>query len=487
MADITFSGLATGMDTDSIVSQLMDIERLPIDRLEAKKEAEKEKLDAYAQFKSIIDDLKDAAGAMTLTSQVRTSEISLSSEAAYSATSSSAVSGSYDIAVAQLSQVQKNISEGWSSKTDALLGTGTFTVNGTDISITESNNSLSGLLAAINEISETTGVTATLINDGSDSDPYHMVFTGVDSSTSFTISSALEDGDTNPIAFSTTQAQTAQQAVAFIDGIKIVSDTNTISSAISGITLNLNELSQTSSAGTEEAGVDPWDWADPPVYVTDQMRVQPDTASLKEKLTTFVTSYNKAMNWIRSGYEELGGATTTTDEDGNEVELLGSVLRGDASINSIKRGLQSVLSTTVNTSGSLNVLSQLGITTQLDGTLRQDNTKLDAALRDNYEDTVSLLSGEDDVDGIMKKFNYYLLDISSGTTGFYATKKSNYDSLVTRLDDNILNMEPRMAKKEATLRSQFLMMEQLVSGLNAQGDFLTQQMDMLSNMITGNK
>lgn len=485
MSGITFSGLATGMDTDSIVTQLMEIERLPIDRLEAQKVAEKEKLDAYAQFKTTIDDLKEAAGALTLTSDVRTSEIKLDSEAAYSATSSSATTGSYNISVAQLSQVQKNVTEGWSSSSDALLGTGTFTVNGTEISITDSNNSLSGLLESINEISETTGVTATLINDGSETDQYHMVFTGVDSSTSFTLESNLVDGDTNPIAFDTTQAQSAQQAVAFIDGIKVVSDTNTISDAISGITLNLNEVSQTSSAGTSEDGVDPWDWADPPTYVSDQMRVEPDTATLKEKLTTFVTSYNKAMDWIRSGYSELGGSTTTTDDEGNEEELLGSVLRGDASINGIKRGLQSIISTTVNTSGSLSVLSQLGITTQLDGTLRQDNTMLDEALADNYDATVSLLSGEGDVDGVMKNFNYYLLDITSGTDGLYANKKNDYDSLIRRLDDDIRAIEPRMEKREKTLRSQFSVMEQLVSGLNAQGDFLTQQMDMLSNMISG--
>jgi len=484
MADITFSGLATGMDTDSIVTQLMEIERFPIDRLEAKKESEKEKLAAYDQFKAIIDDLKGAAGAMTLTSQVRTSEINLSSEAVYSATTSSAMSGSYDISVAQLSQVQKNISEGWSSNTEPLLGTGTFTINDTDIIITESNNSISGLAEAINAISDTTGVTATIINNGSNTNPYHLVFTGVDSSTSFSISSDLEDGGANPIAFSTTQAQSAQQAVVFIDGIKVVSDTNTTGSAISGITLNLNELSETSYAGTSEDGVDPWEWADPPVYVTNQMTVKPDTDSLKEKLTTFVSSYNKAMDWILSGYAEFGGSTTTTNEDGTEEELLGSVLRGDASINNIKRGLQSILTTTVNTSGSLSVLSQLGITTQTDGTLRQNNTDLDEALADNYEATVNLLSGEGDVDGVMKYFNYYLLDITSGTNGFYATKKTNYDSLVRRLDDSIRNMEPRMERKEATLRAKFSVMELLVSGLNAQGDFLTQQMDMLSNMMT---
>jgi flagellar hook-associated protein 2 len=192
------------------------------------------------------------------------------------------------------------------------------------------------------------------------------------------------------------------------------------------------------------------------------------------------------MDWILSGYDEFGGSTTTITEDGEEEELLGSVLRGDSTINTIKRGLQSLLTDTVQTSGNLSILSQLGITTQLDGTLQQNNTKMDAALQDNYDDVANLLAGEGEVDGIMKKFNYYLLDITSNSSGLYANKKSNYESIVNRIDDNILNMEPRMAKKEATLRSQFLAMEQLVSGLNSQGDFLTQQMDMLSSMLTGN-
>ena len=485
MADITFSGLATGMDTNSIVSQLMEIERLPIDRLEAQKTNEKEKLDAYAQFKSIIDDLKDAAGAMTLTSDVRTTEVNLSSEAAYSATSNSAQTGSYNISVAQLSQVQKDVSAGWASNTEALFGTGTLTVNGENISVTSSNNTMLGLVASINEKAETTGVTATIINDGSDTDPYHIVFTGTDSSTTFTISSNLKEADDTPIAFATTSAQSAQQAVAFVDGIKIISNSNTITSAISGVTLNLNEVSATSSAGTPEAGVDPWEWTDPPVYKNDQMRIEADTDTLKEKITTFVSTYNKAIEWILSGYDEFGGSTTTIDADGTETELLGSVLRGDSSISDIKRGLQNILSSTVNNGESLSVMSQLGITTQLNGTLKQNNTTLDAALKDNYDDVTYLLSGKDDVDGVMKNFNYFLLDVTSGTDGLYATKKTNYDQLIERLDDNILQLEPRMAKKESTLRSQFLAMELLVSGLNAQGDFLTQQMDMLSNMLTG--
>ncbi|MFH2123528.1 MAG: flagellar filament capping protein FliD [Pseudomonadota bacterium] len=472
---ITFNGLATGIDTDKIVTQLMELERAPITRLEAKKTAETTRLEAYAQFKSTLDDLKSAVSDMTLTSQVKTTSVSLSTSAPFTATSADAASGSYNIAVQQLAQVQKTVSAGWASQTDPLLGSGTFTITNSEgeetvITVSEDNNSLLGLAGAINEKSADTGVKATLINDGTDT-PYRLVFTGTDSGASFSVASDLKAADESVIAFGTTQTQTAQQAIAYVDGIQIFSNSNTISGAISGVTLNLNSVSEADATGI-------------PPYKTSLLEIKPDSSGLKEKLTTFVSSYNKVMNWILSGYDEFGKTDTTTDDD--SPELLGSVLRGDASINSVKRGLQSVLSSVINTgNSSMSTLSQLGITTQWDGTLAQNNSKMDAALADNFEGAVSLLSGKDSVDGVMKKFNYYLLDTTSSSTGLYAGKKKSYDQTVKRFDDQILNMEPRMAKREASLRAQYTAMENLVSGLNAQGSFLTQQMDLLSNMMKG--
>ncbi|MBU4236203.1 MAG: flagellar filament capping protein FliD [Proteobacteria bacterium] len=472
---ITFSGLSTGIDTDKIVTQLMELERAPITRVEAKKTAATSRIEAYAQFKTTLDDLKSAVSDMTLTSQVKSTSVSLSTSAPFTATSADAASGSYNIAVQQLAQVQKTVSAGWASQTNPLLGSGTFTItNGegedTVITVSEDNNSLLGLASAINEKSADTGVKATLINDGTDT-PYRLVFTGTDSSANFSVESNLTAADASPITFNSTKTQTAQQAVAYVDGIKVVSNSNTISGAISGVTLNLNAVSEVDATGI-------------PPYKTHLLEIKPDSSALKEKLTTFVSSYNKVMNWILSGYDEFGTTDTTTDAE--SPELLGSVLRGDSSINSVKRGLQSVLSSVINTgNSSMSVLSQLGITTQWDGTLAQNNSKMDTALQDNFEGAVSLLSGKDSVDGIMKKFNYYLLDVTSSTNGLYASKKKSYDLSVKRFDDQIINMEPRMAKREASLRAQYTTMEALVSGLNAQGDFLTQQMDLLSNMMKG--
>jgi flagellar hook-associated protein 2 len=333
----------------------------------------------------------------------------------------------------------------------------------TVITIDTSNNSLMGLAAAINEQSATTGIKAAIINDGS-ATPYRLALTGVDSSTTFTTTNTMAP------AMTTTTTQTAQQAVAYIDGIEVVSNSNTISGAISGVTLNLNIVSEADASKT-------------PPYKTSLLEIKSDTGALKEKLTSFVSSYNKTMEWILSGYEELGGAVA--DDDPDTEDLLGSVLRGDASISGVKRGLQNALSSVINNSGSMKLLSELGITTQLNGTLAQNNTKMDDALANNFEGVVKLLAGDDSTDGVMKKLNSYLLTVTSSSTGLYATKKTNYALNAKRIDAQILNMEPRMVKKEAMLRAQYTAMESIVSGLNAQGSFLTQQMDMLSNMLKG--
>lgn len=476
---ITFSGLATGLDTDSIVTDLMAVERAPIDRLEAKKTAAADRLKAFKQFNTRLDALKSAVSGMSITSALRSTTASLSSEDAFTATTSSGALGSYNISVAQLSQVQKTITDPFASATESILGTGTFTVNGTDINVTADNNSLKGLAESINELSDTTGVKASIINNGASG--YHLVLTGQDASTSFDVSSTLEDATADLIDFNFSEVQPAQEAVVFIDGIKVVSQTNTISDAITGVTLNLNSVSATTYSGTPEVDVDPADWADPPVYATDKMDIVAETGAMKEKITTFVTAYNDIMEWILSGYDEFGGTSDAVSETDTENEtLLGSTLRGDATINSMKRQLQNMLTGPVNNSGTFKILSEIGISTNLDGTLNQDNTKLDAALADNYDDMVYLLSGDDNTAGVMKGFNSLLLNMTSSSSGMYAAQKTSYTSTAKMIDTQLELMEVRMTKREALMRSQFSAMETLVSTLNATGDFLTQQLDALN-------
>jgi len=477
MADITFGGLATGLPTDDIISQLMEIERQPLDRLEARKETEATRLQAFKQLDTRLDALREAVGAMNITSEVRSSSINLSSEDAFTASSDGASSGSYDVAVVQLAQVQKTVSASMSSQI-ASMGTGTFTVGDETITLDENNNTLLGLVAEINARAETTGVHATIINNGGEDNPYHLVLTGQDATTSFTASSNIVDSEGSEVDFNLTQTRSAQQAIAIVDGIEVTSDSNTMSGVIAGVTLHLNDVSEVTSA----------EGVEPPEYKTTLMTVEPDTSTLKEKISTFVSSYNEIMDWISAGYDEFGATrpTETEIEDGAE-DILSDVVRGDSAVNSVKRQLQNLLSSTVDAEGSFKVLSQLGISTQQDGSINLNEATLDEALQNDFDGVVTLLAGDDDSPGVMKNFNTALLQLTGASSGLYAEKQDRYDSAVSRIDDQILRMEPLMDKKEATLRARFSAMELLVSDMNSQSTFLTQQMDMLTNMLTGNK
>ncbi len=487
MAEISFGGLATGLPTEELISGLMALERRPLERLETQKTTENDRLRAFGEFKSKLDDLRSAVGSLNITSAVRTSAVRIGGDAPFSATSNGAAPGSYDVSVAQLAQVQKTVSGGFASQSDP-LGTGTVSFGEHTITLDESNNSLQGLASAINQISGKTGVQATVIHDGGNDKPYRLVLTGKDAETSFDSVLNLENDQGGAVDLGLNKVRSAQQAVAYVDSIKVVSNSNTLSGVIPGVTLNLTEVSAKTYEGTSEEGVPPADWADPPRYASNLLSVEADTEALKGKIQEFVDSYNGVMDWISSGYVEFGAPISTTAKEGEEaVDSLALLVRGDSTINGAKRNLQNILSTAINNSGSLSSLSQLGISTQRDGSLNINTADLDTQLTKNFDDVAKLLAGDDTSEGVMKKFNSTLLEMSSSTTGLYAGKKDRHDAVIKRLDQQILNTEGLLLKKENTLRARFTAMEQLVSGMNSQSNFLTQQMDMLTNMMTGNK
>lgn len=489
MSEISFGGLATGLPTEDIVSGLMRLERRPLERLEAQKEYETRRLKAYGQLRDHLETLRGAVSNLNLTSDVRTSKVEVASNAPFSATSSGAQTGNYDVAVAQLAQVQKSVSSGVTSTTSSIFGSGTLTLGETVITVDGSNNSLSGLVDAINKQAGDTGVRASIINDGSGDSPYRMVLTGDNAGVNFDPVFALQDGGGQPINYSLDQMRSAQQAVAYVDGIKVVSDSNTLSGVVSGVTINLHQVGEQLSSGTAEEGVSPHEWADPPQYQSHVMAVTADTAALKEKITGFVDAYNGVMKWIAAGYDRFGGPEPIAAEgdDAASAENLSDVLRGDSKVNSVKRQLQSILGSPVENGGPLQTLSQLGIATNRDGTLSLNESQLDAQLEDNFSAFTPLLAGDNNVDGVMKNFNATLLKLTVSRDGIYAASQSRYDSTVRRIDADIQRMESLMDKKEETLRARFGAMELLVSSMNSQSTFLTQQMDLMSNMMTGSK
>lgn len=470
MADITFSGLASGINTNDIITKLMAVERQPLDRLQAQKTNEAQRLQAYGQLNTLLQNLKTAVGAMNLSTSASPTKAVSGNNSVFTATSASGGVGNYNISVSQLAQVQKSVSSGYASQTDPLFGSGTLTIKGSDgteqvITIDDSNNSLRGIAQSLNAMADQTGVSASIINDGSGS-PYRLVLSGKDASTNFTLESDLRAADNTPIDFSVINTQNAQQAKLNIDGIDVVSNSNTVTGAIAGVTLNLTGISQ--NLGTAEA----------PQYQKTSLNVTADTDALKGKITDFVNAYNAVMNWVSSAYQTTDSSSSSSSATSNsgtstDSSNLSTLLRGDATVNSIKRGLQSILSNPVG-DGSLRILSEIGISTNRDGSLSIDNSKLDTALDQNFSGVAELLAGNGYTDGVMKQFNSYLLQITSPSSGMYADKQTQYDQKTRDLDNQINVKTVALDKREADLYARFSAMESLISNMNSMSSYISQ-------------
>ena len=533
---ITFGGLATGLDTNAIVDQLMELERAPITRLQKDKTWLGARQSAYGTLDGKLQGFLANIKNLGSHDDLRKKSISASSEDFFSVTASTeALPGTtYQVEVVSLAQVEKNVSQGYSSKTAQNFGLGDITLNVGDsapvtIAVDETNNSLEGLMQAINDADA--GVNASIINDGTDN-PYRLVLTGETVATDFSLTSTLPsyngdvssqlqtggfasqsadyfgsgtfdlstgqtitltdsansltdimdainaetpttgvtasivaDGDNFVLSLdsgatitstdfsggydslSLTETQAASQAHVRVDTIDIYSDSNTLDEAIPGLSLDLTQA---------EFGT------------TTSVSVKLDEAGIKSQINDFVKGYNDVMAFI--------GSQSAKDGSG------GGILGGDSGMNTIKRRMQGLLTTAISNSGRYAALSQLGLETQKDGTLILDDETLTNAIQNNLDDMEKLLVGEGETEGIAAKIQSYLEGQTNSTTGFYAANKKSTESNTRRIDDRIQQIEMRMEKKEATLRKKFSAMEELVSGMNNQSNFLTSQLKGLENL-----
>ncbi|SDZ76060.1 flagellar hook-associated protein 2 [Desulfuromusa kysingii] len=538
---ITFGGLATGLDTNAIIDQLMEIERQPVERLESDRSWFTTRQDAYTTFDTKLTNFLSRIEDLGSSEDLLKKSVTSTSEDFFSVSADTdALAGtSYQVEVVSLAQVQKNVSQGYADKSahGFSLGELTLTVGDNEavsITIDETNNSLEGVVQAINDADA--GVNASIINDGTDS-PYRLVLTGENVASGFTLTSALSnydgdissqlesggfsdqdaeifgngtltlstgdiitlsdttnsltsimeainaetattgvtasvvaDGDNYVISlsgdetiaataltdsnyspFNLIETQAATQAHVRVDSIDIYSDDNMLTEAIPGLSLDLLEAEE----GT-----------------TTVVSVGIDEIAIKSQIQSFVTGYNEVASFINS-QSTINGSS-------------GGILNGDSGVNVIKRRLQGLLTTTIDNSGSFAALSQLGLKTQQDGTLALDDEMLTDAIQNNLADVEKLLVGEGDNDGVAVKFQNYLEDITDSIDGVLAGTEKSTESNLKRIDNRIEQIEARLTSRETTMRQQYTALENIISGMNSQSSFLTQQMDMLNNMLTGN-
>jgi len=177
----SITGISSGLDTNAIVKAIINAERGTARLLEVRQAEKTNMVSAYkaieAKFLAIQSQLGLLGKSATFDKMNITSSDTDSVEVSGL---DNAIPGTFDVRVTQLARNNQLASQGFDDQNANILGTGTFKISVgdasfTDITLTSNNNSLSGLRDAINAAGA--GVTASIVNDGTDKNAFRLVLT----------------------------------------------------------------------------------------------------------------------------------------------------------------------------------------------------------------------------------------------------------------------------------------------------------------------
>jgi len=231
----------------------------------------------------------------------------------------------------------------------------------------------------------------------------------------------------------------------------VTSSTNVFKNAIQGVTLTAVKANPT---------------------VNETLTVGINKTAIKDNLALFVENFNALSETLKF--------LTKYDPETQEAGLL----TGDSTVRSIETQLRRTITNVVEgLDSNFSSLASLGITTQRDGTLKLDSTKLDSALTTNFDDVANLLGGED---GIAKKLDSTLNNFLK-TGGLISTRNETFLKQLKDIDSQRERLELRMTSYEERLRAQYAAMDAIVANLNSTGDYVAQQMESISQITAKKK
>ncbi|KNZ31915.1 MAG: hypothetical protein AD742_14050 [Methylibium sp. NZG] len=480
MATISSPGLGSGLDVDSIVKQLVAIERKPIEALAAQKTTLQEKLSSFGLLQSYAVNIQDAAGVLAKATLWQQTTATSSDKAAVAATSSTtAVPGNYSVEVTQLAQAQALASRQYAASTDP-VGTGTlrielggWTAGGlpfvpqnppsqVDIPINVGENSLESVRAKIN--ASNAGVSASIIRDSAGAKlVIRSNATGLQQS--MRISAVPADppstpgGPTlnelvfdNPAGSATmTQSLPPRDAAAIVNGLPVTSPSNTLANVVEGVTLT---LSQTTTTGR-------------PV----QVAVGVDSEGMKKALTDFAKAYSEINKYITE--------QTKYDPD----KKVASPLQGDRATLTLQSQLRSMISANGSASTAFTRLSDVGLEVQADGSLKLNDSKFSKAVAKLPElsKAFSLNDlGNPNGSGFAVRIKS-LTEQMTQSQGPVTTRAQGLRDSISRNDKQTAKLEERVSQVQARLLRQYSALDTNLTKLNGLNSYITQQVMAWNN------
>ncbi len=394
-------GVGSGIDTGNMVRQLTEIERsAPQQRIDTKRELTETKISDYGLMNSALSTLQAAADILVEPEGLfsKTASFTDSDALSPSSLSTEVPAGIYNFEVEQIASAQAMAFAEFAS-TSAEVGEGTLTFNfgnwtrdvddlDTDLDTTEplsftqdtdhesatitidaENNSLEGLKDAINDADM--GVTASIVHTGTGYKLSILAESGANNELQIV---ATESGDPGLANFKfdetvpSVETQIGQDALIAINGLQVSRSSNTVDDIVNGLTLDIYK-------------------ADPGQTMT--VTVEDDKEFAAQNIRDFVTAYNTFLEAL----DPLFGTREVEDEDGNTETAVGSL-----STDSLGKSILSRIRTTIASAipglvdSDYTSLTNIGIRTELDGSLSINDDDFDDAIENRFEDLQKLLA-----------------------------------------------------------------------------------------------
>jgi len=427
---ISSPGVGSNLDVNSIVRQLMAVEREPLNRLDTREVSFQARLSAYGSIRGALSQFQGAMSSLASAGRYQAASASSSDAASVSASAvGTATPGSYAVEVNALAQSQRLVAAGQATSSGSIGSgtlsfdfgtisggtfdstTGTYTGAGFDssgssvrtVTIDPESSSLAGIRDSINKAA--IGVTASIVNDGGSS-PFRLVLsvgqTGQANALKISVTgdAGLQSLLTQDPAGTQSLAETskAQNAALTINGVAVTKASNTISDAIEGVTLTLVKR----NVGT-------------PTTVT----VARDTASVQTAAQNFVKSYNDLSR------------TLTTLSAYNPGTRTAAVLNGDSGVRSLQFQLRALLGQPLSgMPADLRTMSDIGIAFQRDGSLAVDATKLSKAIEANPTRIAGVFAALGTTTDALVQFSSASAGVSAGSYALDVTQLATRGSSV---------------------------------------------------------
>jgi flagellar hook-associated protein 2 len=446
MATITSAGIGSGLDIENIVTQLVALERQPIDNLRSDKSITNAQISAFGSLKSKVSEFQTAMKDLSSLSSFQVFNATSNDESVFTAEVGSAASaGSHSVDVVQLAERDKIATKAYTDA-NTFVGEGTLTIStGTDsfnVLIDSSNNTVQGIRDAINSASDNTGVTATIVNDDNGA---QLVIstdgTGSDNALKIEVADASDASNTDDAGLSAlayeagvvvhrTEISTNKDSIIKVDGFTSTNSTNTVSGLIEGITFTANAIG------------------------TSTLDITRDDDAITESVQAFADAFNALRSEIN------------TQRSGQ--------LEADSTLLSMERQLFDILNSGAAITGSnQSYLVEVGLSIDKEGVMSVDSSKVTDLLNTDFDSFANFFAAEDE--GFAFRLDDYANDLLA-TDGLIDARQDGLKTKVDGIDDQIARLEDRIISVERRIRAQFTAMDSLVSNLNSTGSFLTQQL-----------